>query len=329
MNKNCDRGGTAVMNKYLGIDIGGTAVKMGIVDEDGNILCSYEAPVAFDHYQTPILETVLRESEVFLNENKIKPDTLGGIGISATGQIDTLNGIVAGSGGNIRNWDGSDLKNAFAWKYGLPVTVVNDANCVALGEKWIGSARNAKDVIVITIGTGLGGGIIVNDQILLGQSGFGGEVGHFSIHKQGECCTCNNRGCFEQYASMTALVRAVSEYYAAAGTEASGRLRNQPVNGRSIFESVALGDEGITQIVDTWICDISVGIVSLVHIFNPSLIVIGGGVSGQEELFIAKLRSEVMKHVMPNFRKGLELRAAELGNRAGMIGAVYYLIQNL
>ena len=280
------------MNKYLGIDIGGTAVKIGIVDDTGNLLVSSEAPVAFDHYDTPILQTVLKESEIFLNQNNIKPDDLYGIGISATGQIDAINGIVAGSGGNIRNWEGSDLKDAFTQKYHLPVTVINDANCVALGEKWTGSAKNAKDVIVLTIGTGLGGGIIVNDQILLGQSGFGGEIGHFSIHKEGVTCTCGNKGCFEQYASMTALVNSVIRYYETADPD---HMRDCPVNGKSIFDSVRKGDEAIIRIVDAWIHDIAAGIVSLVHIFNPELIIIGGGVSVQEELFIAKLHYFVTK----------------------------------
>ncbi|MCI9382021.1 MAG: ROK family protein [Dorea sp.] len=313
------------MNKYLGIDIGGTAVKIGIVDDTGNLLVSSEAPVAFDHYDTPILQTVLKESEIFLNQNNIKPDDLYGIGISATGQIDAINGIVAGSGGNIRNWEGSDLKEAFTQKYHLPVTVINDANCVALGEKWTGSAKNAKDVIVLTIGTGLGGGIIVNDQILLGQSGFGGETGHFSIHKEGVTCTCGNKGCFEQYASMTALVNSVIRYYETAEPD---HMHDCPVNGKSIFDSVKKGDEAIIRIVDAWIHDIAAGIVSLVHIFNPELIIIGGGVSVQKELFIAKLRDEVMKNIMPNFRTHLDLRAAMLGNNAGIIGAVYYLIQH-
>lgn len=314
------------MNKYLGIDIGGTAVKMGIVDETGSLLISGEAPVAFDHYDTPILQTVLKESEIFLNKNNIRPDDLYGIGISATGQIDAKNGIVAGSGGNIRNWEGSNLKDAFMKKYHLPVTVINDANCVALGEKWTGSAKNAKDVIVLTIGTGLGGGIIVNDQILLGHSGFGGEIGHFSIHKEGAACTCNNKGCFEQYASMTALVNSVIKYYETKDPE---HISTYPINGKSIFDSVKKGNEVITRIVDAWIHDISAGIVSLVHIFNPELIIIGGGVSVQEELFIAKLRNEVMENVMPNFRTNLDLRAAMLGNNAGIIGAVYYLIKRL
>lgn len=309
--------------KYLGIDIGGTAVKIGLVDETGKILFSNQYSVSFDQYQTPILETVLKSTDLFLESNKMVSKDLCGIGISATGQIDTKLGIVAGSGGNIKNWEGANLKRAFSDKYHLPVTVVNDANCVALGEKWIGSAKDATNVIVLTIGTGLGGGIIVNHQILLGQFGYGGEIGHFSIDQQGLPCTCGNTGCFEQYASMTALVKSVTTYYE---TNDPDYLSHHSINGKTIFESVANKDSDIVQIVNEWIYKISTGIVSLVHIFNPELVVIGGGVSMQEELFISKLRDQVMQHVMPNFRNDLKLNAASLGNNAGLVGAVYYLI---
>ena len=312
------------MNKlYLGIDIGGTSVKIGLVDETGKILSSKEYSVSYDQYRTPILETVIKSTDLFLECYGIRNKQLRGIGISATGQIDTTLGIVAGSGGNIKNWENSNLKSAFTDKYHLPVTVVNDANCVALGEKWIGSAKDASNVIVFTIGTGLGGGIIVNNQILLGQSGFGGELGHFSIEMQGLPCTCGNSGCFEQYASMTALVKMVTQYYEVKNKD---YLLHHMINGRTIFDSVKNKESDIVEIVNTWIHNISVGIVSLVHIFNPQLVIIGGGVSIQEELFISKLREKVMKRVMPNFRNNLKLNAASLGNNAGLVGAVYYFI---
>lgn len=311
------------MNKiYLGVDIGGTAVKIGLVDETGKILSTNQYSVSFDQYHTPILETVLKSTDLFLNSNKISTKDLSGIGISATGQIDTKQGIVTGSGGNLKNWEGINLKKAFSDQYHIPVTVVNDANCVALGEKWIGSAKDASNAIVLTIGTGLGGGIIINNQILLGQFGYGGEIGHFSINNQGLPCTCGNAGCFEQYASMTALVKSVTTYYK---TKDPNYLAHHLINGKTIFESMANGDSDIIKIVNAWIHDISTGIVSLVHIFNPELVVIGGGVSIQEELFISKLRGEVIQHVMPNFRNSLKLNAACLGNNAGLVGAVYYL----
>lgn len=310
---------------YLGIDIGGTAVKFGVVDKNGQILCRNQYSVAFDQYQTPILTTVLEHTDKFLFDNNYASSSLNGIGISATGQIDSTKGMVAGSGGNIKNWEGSRLQKKFTDKYHLPVTVINDANCVALGEKWIGRAKNAKNVIVLTIGTGLGGGIILNNEILLGQNGFAGEMGHFSINMQGLSCTCGNKGCFEQYASLTALIKMVKTYYEQNNPD---YLSQTPVNGKTIFDSVDDNDPDICKIVDNWIHDISCGIVSLVHIFNPELILIGGGVCVQKKHFIDKLRNEVFQNVMPNFRTGLSLDAATLGNDAGLVGAVYYLITN-
>lgn len=307
---------------YLGIDIGGTAVKMGIVTKLGEILYKNQYPVAFDNYKTPILTTVLAKTQEFLNSIQISPDTLSGIGISATGQIDTIQGMVAGTGGNIRNWSGTRLKEEFEKRYSLPITVVNDANCVALGEAWIGNAQNTKNAIILTIGTGLGGGLIVGSKVLLGHSGFAGELGHFSINHTGRPCTCGNLGCFEQYASMTALIKQVRTRFA-------GRLHPEGIHGLSIFTAIAEGNVEMEGIVDEWIYDIACGITSLVHIFNPELILIGGAVSVQKELFIDKLNAKLQDKLLPNFYKDCKLLSAKLGNDAGLIGAVYYLMESL
>lgn len=311
--------------QYLGVDIGGTAVKLGIVDECGHISAEETYSVSFDHYQTPIIETVLTSIDRFLSENQIRLDTLSGIGVSATGQIDTQRGVVAGSGGNLKGWENTPIKALLEEKYSLKTTVVNDANCVAIGEKWIGSAKDASNALILTIGTGLGGGIIVDNEILLGKSGFGGEIGHFSIDYHGRDCTCGNKGCFEQYASMTALVKDIKTFYEKANPDF---LTGKDVNGKFIFSQITEGNADITNIVDTWIDTISRGIVSLVHIFNPEIVIIGGGVSLQEELFIKKLRAMVLQGLMPNFSKELKVEAAKLGNNAGLVGAVSYLIHH-
>lgn len=311
---------------YFGIDIGGTAIKYGIVDEAGHVLISEEYPDNFDGYKTPILTTLLATSKQFLENNKIDTMTLAGIGVSATGQIDCEAGVVAGVGGNIINWEGAAIKDSLIEKYHLPVTVVNDANCVALAEAWIGGAKGCHDVIVVTIGTGVGGGIIVNDRILLGHRGFGGELGHIVIAKDGVPCTCGNTGCYERYASMTALVKNVRAVLPIDGL--LGYTADK-VNGRTIFEQVAAGQPVISKIVDQWIADIATGLVSLTHIFNPEIILLGGGVSAQEELFISKVRTQVKKRVMGNFGKELRVEGAALKNSAGLIGAVHYLIQSM
>lgn len=301
---------------YLGVDIGGTAVKLGIVTQEGKILSTYHKEVAFDGYVTPIIETVKSAIDEFLEREKINACELLGIGVSATGQIDYHRGIVIGVGGNIKNWCQTNVKQELEQKYGLKTTVVNDANCMILGEKWLGCAKDYQHVIGITIGTGVGGGILVNGDILQGAIGIGGEIGHFLIDANGVSCSCGNVGCYECYASMTALVKRVREEMSEL----------EEVNGKVIFELLEAGNEKIKQIVQEWIVHISKGLVSLVHLFNPEMIVIGGGVCQQEARFITPVREYVLSHVMEQFKKGLEVEAAMLGNQAGLVGAVYYHI---
>lgn len=302
---------------YLGVDIGGTAVKYGLVDENGQVVSTEEYQVDFDGYQTPILETVLRTSKDYLNRHRGDGKPLLGIGVSATGQIDVKEGCVAGTGGNIRNWGGSRIRKAYMEAFGRPCTVINDANSVALGEMWTGAARGYTDFAVITVGTGIGGGIVADGRLLQGKRGFGGEIGHLIIAGDGRRCTCGNCGCLEQYASVTALVRRVGER--------CPELAGKTLNGRVIFELAGNGHENVSAVIKEWIADLSRGIISLVHLLNPQLILLGGGVSTRQELFIRPLSERVMAGLMPNFAEHLEIRGAALGNTAGLIGAVYYL----
>ena len=179
------------MKQYFGIDIGGTAVKLGIVDETGRVLLKGEESVSFDGYQTPVLTTVRRAAKEFLTTNAIPVESLAGIGVSATGQIDSRKGIVAGTCGNFPNYIGSPIKSALEEDFGLPVTVANDANCMTLGEVWVGAAQGYTDVIGVTLGTGVGGGILTGGHLLEGARGLGGELGHYRTHAlDGVDCTC-------------------------------------------------------------------------------------------------------------------------------------------
>ena len=164
---------------YLGVDIGGTAVKLGLVDETGGVLRRAERSVSFDGYKTPIIDTVQRAIRDFLAEDA--PE-LAGIGVSATGQIDSRRGVVAGTCGNFPGWIGVDIKGTLERAFGLPVTVANDANCMLLGEVWAGAAKGCTDVVGVTLGTGVGGGILTGGRLLEGARGLGGELGHFRLH---------------------------------------------------------------------------------------------------------------------------------------------------
>ena len=304
------------MKHYLGIDIGGTAVKLGIVNEAGAVLAKAEESVSFDGYRTPILTTVLKAAQAFLAAQSVPAESLAGIGVSAAGQIDTRKGIVAGTCGSLTNYIGSPIKAELEAKFGLPTTVANDANCMTLGEVWVGGAKGYTDVIGVTLGTGVGGGILTGGRLLEGARGLGGELGHFRTHAlDGVFCTCGASGCWERYAATTALVR-------------GAQPRNPKwKDGRAIFESAHAGDPTILALLDDWTDEIAQGLAGMVHIFNPQLILIGGGVSAQQALLIDPLAAQVRKSIMPAFAEGLEVRAAALQNDAGLVGAVYYFKQ--
>ena len=305
------------MKQYFGIDIGGTAVKLGIVDETGKVLCKGEQSVNFDGYQTPVLDTVRKAAKEFLTAQVIPVENLSGIGVSATGQIDSRKGIVAGTCGNFPNYIGSPIKAALEQDFGLPVTVANDANCMTLGEVWVGGAQGYTDVIGVTLGTGVGGGILTGGRLLEGARGLGGELGHYRTHAlDGVDCTCGAKGCWERYAATTALVRAAKEKDPAW------------TDGRAIFAAAEAGNETVLALLDAWTDEIAQGLAGMVHIFNPQLILIGGGVSAQQALLIDPLAAQVRKSIMPAFAEGLELKAAALQNDAGLVGAVYYFRNN-
>ena len=308
---------------YLGVDIGGTAAKLGLVDEEGRIISSVnEYPVKFDDYETPIIETVVKSVRHFMDENNKNFAEIAGIGVSATGGINTKLGIVEGSAGHIKNWEGTNIRSRLESEFGVKTAVLNDANAAALGEMWKGAAIGKENVVVMTIGTGVGGGIIVDSKILLGTKGFAGEIGHIPVNVDGEDCSCGNKGCIEHYGSTSALVRNVKE--AVISGEIKG-IEAGKVDGRLIFKEVAAGNDTVKKYVDEWISYISATLVGLVHIFNPEMIILGGGVSRQKELFVDKVRERVLHGVMPNFAIGLTVEAAKLGNDAGIIGAVRFI----
>lgn len=298
----------------LGVDIGGTAVKLGMVDREGRVLTSMEQSVSFDNYRTPIMTTVVKAVDAFLQKTGMDPE---GIGVSATGQIDSRKGIVAGVGGNFPGWEGAVIGPVLSERFGRKVTVANDANCMCLGEAWVGAARGYSDVIGITIGTGVGGGIITGGRLLEGARGLAGEIGHMEVHAgDGIPCGCGARGCYEKYASTTALVEAAKELDPELG------------NGRVIFERAENGDQKVQDLISRWIDEIVYGLMSLVYIFNPQIIVIGGGVSAQEELLIRPIREKILSKSMPAMREGLAVKAAALRNDAGLVGGVRYFLDH-
>ena len=300
---------------YLGIDIGGTFIKLGIVDGAGNVGMRCEVPIDRSGSET-VMETLMKGVDKFLLEHGLDATDLSGIGVSAAGCIDTVNGRVANNGGNVPGWAHTEVTAPLKERYGIDATIANDGNCVALAEAWIGAAKGKDDVICVVLGTGVGGGIISGGRLIEGARGYGGEVGHFPTHAEKKPEFKGDlRADYEKHAATSALV-GLAEAAGAPWT-----------NGREIFSAAGEGDERALALLDAWIYEIAAGIMGLVHVFDPETVIIGGGVSAQEDLLIKPLKKKILDLVQLDFAD-VEIKAASLGNNAGMAGAVKYFIDS-
>ena len=283
----------------LAIDIGGTMVKYGLISSDGEILST-------DKIETEAekgLENILNKIDNIFK--RYKENNPVGIAVSGTGQINGMIGKVIGGNPIIPNWIGTNLVKILEEKYNLPAVLENDVNCVALGEKWIGAGKDLSNFICLTIGTGIGGGIILNNQLFRGENFVAGEFGHILI-KKGE---------FEQFASTTALIRLVKER--------TGKI----LNGKEIFDLEKKEIVEYQEVISEWIENLTDGLSSIIYCFNPANIILGGGVIGQGEPLINRIKNSLFKKIGPQFKEKLNIIQAKLGNNAGMIGASYLLLE--
>ena len=285
----------------LAIDIGGTMIKYGLVSSDGKILSTNKIKTEASKGLNNILNKIDNIFKGYKENNPV------GIAVSGTGQINGMIGKVIGGNPIIPNWIGTNLVKILEEKYNLPAVLENDVNCVALGEKWIGAGKDLSNFICLTIGTGIGGGIILNNQLFRGENFVAGEFGHILI-KKGE---------FEQFASTTALIRLVKER--------TGKI----LNGKEIFDLEKKEIVEYQEVISEWIENLTDGLSSIVYCFNPANIILGGGVIEQGEALINRVKNSLFKKIGLQFKEKLNIIQAKLGNNAGMIGASYLLLEKI
>lgn len=297
--------------KIIGIDIGGTAVKYGLLTPEGKILESGEFPTEAGKGVDNLYENICKVIDKYFSNEVL------GIAVSGTGQIDGRIGKVIGGNPIIPGWIGTNLAEKLKEKYGVPAVLENDVNCAALGEKWLGAGKDVEDFICLTIGTGIGGGIILNGDIFRGETCVAGEFGHIQIVKDGEQCLCGKKGCYERYASATALVKMVKEKL------------GKELDGKAIFKLEREGNQEVKEVVDRWIDYFTDGLSTIAYIFNPKLIVVGGGVTKQGDYLLDRIMDSLDKKLGENYKKNLKIKFAELGNNAGLLGAEYLLLKKV
>ncbi len=302
------------MAYYIGVDIGGTNLKTGVVDEKGNIISEFSVPTGADRPQDTVLQDIIGAIKNSIENSKVDLKEIRAVGLGSPGAIDTENGIV------IRNynlgWKDFHICEKISAALNIPAKLANDADAAALGEVVAGSAKGAKSALIITLGTGVGSGVVINEKI------FPGEFGHMVIAYNGRKCTCGRRGCFEAYSSATGLINMTKEAIEKnpGGILAETAKLEGAVSGLTVFNAADRGDETAAKVIDEYLEYLACGLANLINGLLPEVVSLGGGIAKQGERLLAPLRVKVEREVF----KGLKLPkivTCTLGYKAGLIGA--------
>lgn len=314
-----------VRKYYVGIDLGGTFIKGGIVDDLGNILLQDKTPTESEKGADGVAKNIANLANSLLARLGLSADDAEGLGMGVPGMIDSGTGTVTYS--NNLQWKDFRIGEAIAKLTGLRVKIANDANVAALGEAKFGAAKGLKNVVMVTLGTGVGGGVVADGVLLEGNQSAGAELGHMVIARHGERCTCGRRGCLEAYASATALIRdtkCAMQLHSDSKMWQCGGLDN--VTGKTAFDYKD-SDPYAKEVVDEYIENLGFGITNLANIFRPETILLGGGVCAQGDNLINPLQSLLDRDIFAgDLGPRVPIKIAELGNSAGLLGAAALLM---
>lgn len=314
-------------HKIIGVDIGGTTIKIGLLDLEGNILEKWEIPTSKSDGGSAIVADIWKSLNKQLDSDIL--NNILGIGIGAPGFVDGETGLVY-EAVNI-GWNNFQLKEAFSDFTNIPIFVENDANIAVLGENWKGAGNQAENLIAVTLGTGVGGGIVAAGSILNGVNGTAGEIGHITVDPDGHQCNCGKKGCLETIASATGIVRQAMECAEQNPSSVLSQFYKQTnmLTAKDIFEFAKNGDADCQQIIERTCEVLGFALANIAVIVNPSTILIGGGVSKAGDQLISGIKRAFTQYALPRVSAVCDIKVAELGNDAGFIGAAYLVRQKI
>ena len=311
------------MKYCFGVDIGGTTVKMGIFEEEGKNIDKWEIPTYTENEGAKILPDIAESMKAKMDEHSIAKEDIIGVGVGVPCPV-TAEGVVNGTA-NL-GWKYKEVKKELEELTGLHAVIGNDANVAALGEMWQGGGKGRKNMVMITLGTGVGSGFIVNGKLIIGEHGAGGEGGHVTVdYEETECCGCGNKGCLEQYASATGIVRLAKK--AIANTEKATTLNADTVTAKEVWDAVKAGDEVAVEVAEMFGSYLGKGLAIMAAVSDPAIFVIGGGVSKAGEILLSYVEKNYRERAF-FANKNVEFALASLGNDAGMIGAAKLALDN-
>lgn len=308
---------------YLGIDLGGTNIKVAAVDAAGKILAESARPTNLPRSAEAVADDIALTMEAVLLEGNFAREDIAGVGFGCPGMVDDEAGVVLYS--NNLAWEDFDLRSYLKEKTGFSIRLANDANAAALGEALVGGAKGAHSAAILTLGTGVGCGVVLEGKMLTGYTGAASELGHMVVHADGVPCTCGRKGCLESYVSATGLIRMTKE----AMEENPGSLmceiakEDGRVTGRTAFLAKEKGDIAGSEVVEKYIHYLAIGVANVVNIFFPEVIALSGGVANEGESLLVPLRAEVakMSYGADHAKKHTRIQSCTLGYQSGVIGA--------
>lgn len=289
------------MMKILAIDVGGTAIKSALAAPDGTLAELREYPTPPD-----IARGILQVAASYRD--------YGAVGISTAGIVDHKQGTIVFSSAALGYRENQPLRDQISGALGVPAVVENDVNCAAVGEAHFGAGRGCGDFFCLTYGTSIGGALYLNGRLYRGSRNMAGEVGHMATHAFGRPCACGRRGCYSEYASATALV------------ERAMAVDPRCCDGRAIAAGLA-ENEALRQAVDDWADEVCVGLAAVIHLFDPPRVILGGGIMN-DRIFVDRIRQKLPGHILPAY-DAVEIRGAETGNRAGLLGAAALALEEV
>ena len=309
------------MKYCLGVDVGGTTVKMGLFQTDSALIDKWEIPTRKDLPEDVILSDIADAIREKLTQHQVAKEDVVGIGVGVPAAV-TGEGFVK----QVANlgWKEKDVKQELEALTGIEVKVANDANVAALGEMWKGGGEGYSSLVMVTLGTGVGGGIILNGQILTGTNGGGGEIGHILANRnETECCGCGKKGCLEQYASATGIARLAKNILAENTKETM--LNLEDVSAKTVFDAVKAGDEVAIEVAEQFGAYLGYALADLGAVLDPEIFVIGGGVSKAGEILFTYVKKYYEERTFFTC-KDVKFALAKLGNDAGIYGAAKLVI---
>ena len=316
------------VNQYvLATDLGGTNIRVALVDQLGNVSYKQSTETLAD---SPISDVTNRWIDVLKHVmQSVDTKAVIGLGIAFASPLD-YQGVVY-SPPHLSNWDGFSPKSILEQNFSMDVTIGNDGSLAAFGEYIYGAGRGSKNMVLLTIGTGIGGGIVMNEELYVGHRGFAGEIGHIVIDRNGPLCDCGTRGCLQSMCSGTAISRIANELLV---SEKCTILRdylskNQlPVTAKMVVKAAREGDGFATTVLDEVASNLGIGIAGLIQVFDPEIIIIGGGISSEFDLLNSSILKSIDMNIYPHLRGVVPVAKAERGDDAGMLGAAALMFRD-